>query len=84
QNGVSQLHSNRVLQTMSLFILFYICATYFTLSGDPFYHICAFGVILVKITGAASNETAPTAESCRFHSYASPNGIQSFSFGRMQ
>ncbi|HJA36689.1 MAG TPA: hypothetical protein H9666_09380, partial [Firmicutes bacterium] len=32
QNGVSQLHSTRVLQTMSSFILFSICETYCTLS----------------------------------------------------
>ncbi|MBS6370872.1 MAG: hypothetical protein KH440_02570, partial [Oscillospiraceae bacterium] len=32
QNGVSRLHSTRVLQTMSLFIFFSICENYCTLS----------------------------------------------------
>ena len=32
RDGVSRLHSTRVLQTMSIFMLYSICATYLTLS----------------------------------------------------
>ena len=64
-NGVSQLHSTRVLQTMSLFIFFSICETYYTLSETlisfmllcisrnriSFFQISVFLYKLIKYSG---------------------------------
>jgi hypothetical protein len=51
---VSQLHSTRDLQTMSLFILFSICAIYCTLSGD--------GRAYFPLAVGSSSSRRPTAD----------------------